>query len=215
MALHGQSLVALLTQEVARSRTSLQALSTPYPVPAPSKGSWRTLFGCWGGLTVVGLVGEVIAELGWPYETKVTFDYRRAQRTLRLDVRLLTLAQMGLALPVISTNPLAVRWVALQPRERNEIYLRYVHCVTLRLIDTMFTEIAPVETVLLVAITKQPTDKAEEPRASCLLACEAGRAQWRKLADDARRDAVEALTHFGLRRCIGAGAALEPINLPA
>lgn len=155
-----------------------------------------------------------LQQLSWPKETIVSFELSTDCKTLHLDIDLPEIQHMPDGHHEMSANGKKVKWKAIGEVAKRKTYMSHVHGIGLRLTGEAFSQLHPVDTVVVAGYSQRPNGQTALVEDQYLYSSRITRAAWSAIAFDQLNhlDPVSAYDRFETRRKMSATGIFKPIE---
>jgi hypothetical protein len=156
----------------------------------------------------------VLLDIVWPRETTVSAEVNDAGKQVFIDVDLPEIEDMPTKTASAPQRGYKLTVKEMTPSRVQQLYMRHIHGIGLRIIGETFATLPVAQTVVLSAFSQRPDPKTGHLNDEYLYSVRVGREEWSGLNFENLEslDAVEALAQFELRREVTKMSGLKPIE---
>jgi hypothetical protein len=156
---------------------------------------------------------EVLANIQWPRETNVSFEFGADPKTVYLDVDLPEIADMPTQEASVAARGLRVNIRERSEARRQREYALHVHGVAFRVVGTTFSALPSVERVVFSGYSQRPERATGKVIDEYLLSTIVERSNWSEIDFNnlGEVDPITAFDRFGTRRQMSKSGLFAPI----
>lgn len=159
------------------------------------------------------LLEKALAEVDWPYETLVAWEFVSAHR-LMIDIDFPEIEMLPARRATLAARGLKVNIRKLAARDLNELYARHVSSIGVKLAGMCFQLMPTIQEIILSGYSQRLDRSTGYERDDYLYSVRLTRDQWKLLNFEAPGDidAFDCLGRFEIQRKVLASWLMKPIE---